>query len=310
MSSRMSAWWRPRSSQLTSRFRPGRRHDPRGARSSPRRIVLFSDPDTLRADGIPGWATTRRVVSTLNDQSVAVVLWGNETRAEMELIQSDLNLDHPFISENGGGLFVPHRYFHDPPTGGRAAPNYQVVDFGKPYYQVAEALREIADRVGVQVMGFSHMSIEDVARNCGLSLAQARLAKLREYDEPFRILNADPATYSRICGALRRFALRCFTHEAFHHATGVVDKGQSVRTLAALYRRAYEGSVLTIGLARTSSETCLLQAVDIPMVMQSDAVDAPRLARKVPTARLIRINGAHAWYDAILQVLEDQRALQ
>jgi mannosyl-3-phosphoglycerate phosphatase len=309
MPGRMTAWW-PRSSEFTSRFWAGRRHDPLDAQSSRRRIVLFSDPDTLREDGVPGWATTRRVVSTLEDQSVTVVLWGNETRAEMELIQNDLNLQHPFISENGGGLFVPHGYFHDPPAGGRAARNYQVVDFGKPYYQVTEALREIADKVGVEVIGFSRMSIEDVAQNCGLSLAQARLAKLREYDEPFRILNAEPATYSRICGALRRLALRCFTHEAFHHATGVVDKGHSVRTLASLYRRAYEGRVLTIGLAKASSGACLLQAVDIPMVVQSDTVDAPRLARKVPTARMISINGAHGWCEGILPVLEDQRAVR
>jgi mannosyl-3-phosphoglycerate phosphatase len=274
------------------------------------RIVLFSDPDTLRDDGMPGWAATRRAVRTVEEHGIAVVLCGNETRSEMELIQSDLDLREPFISENGGGLFVPHGYFPDgPPPAGRPARNYQVVDFGKPYWQVAEGLHAVARKVRVEVIGFSDMSIEDVARNCRLSLAQARLAKLREYDEPFRVLDAGPAAYSRICGALRRLDLRCFTHEAFHHATGVGDKARSVKMLASLYRQAFHRQVLTVGLARASSETSLLHAVDIPMVIQSGAVDAARLARKVPTARLIDANGGGGWCNAILQLADDQRTV-
>jgi mannosyl-3-phosphoglycerate phosphatase len=309
MPSRMTAWW-SRSNEFTSRFWAGQRHDRKGPEPSAARIVVFSDPDTLREGGAHGWAMTRGAVRTLEDQGVAIVLWGNETRSEMELIQSDLDLRDPFISENGGGLFVPHGYFPDRPGAGRASHNYDVVDFGRPYYLIAEALHAVADKIGVDVIGFSDMSIQDVAQDSGLSLAQARLAKLREYDEPFRTLDAEPATYSRICGALRRLDLRCFTHEAFHHATGVVDKTRSVRMLASLYREAYHGQVLTAGLARASSETCLLQAVDIPMVVQSDAADPARLTRKVPTARLIGVNGPRGWCDAILQLVKEQRAVR
>ena len=305
MPSLMAAWWPP-SSGFTSRFWARRRRDRVEFWSQAKRIVLFTDPDTLRDEGSPGWAETRAAISALEDQGIAVVLWGNETRSEMELIQSDLNLHHPFISENGGGLFVRHGYFHDQPVDGRAAPNYHVVDFGKPYYLVAEALHEVARKVGVDVIGFSDLSIQDVAQDCGLSLAQARLAKLREYDEPFRILDSGPATYSHICSALRRHGFRCFTHEAFHHATSVADKAQSLRMVASLYRQEYNGHVLTVGLAKEPSETCLLQAVDIPVVVQSNGVDTSRLGRKVPTARFTSGGGPRGWSEAILQLVDGQ----
>ena len=305
MPSRMTAWW-SRSNEFTSRFWVGQRHDRKGPEPSAARVVVFSDPDTLREDGAHGWAMTRGAVRTLEDQCVAVVLWGNETRSEMELIQSDLGLRDPFISENGGGLFIPHGYFPDRPGAGRASHNYHVVDFGRPSYQVAEALHAVADKIGVDVIGFSDMSIQDVAQDCGLSLAQARLAKLREYDEPFRMLDSEPAAYSRICSALRRLGLRCFTHETFHHASGVTDKAQSLRLLASLYRRAHSGQVLTVGLAKRPSETCLLHAVDIPMIVQSDAADGTRLGRKVPIARLVSASGTGAWCQAILQLVDGQ----
>jgi mannosyl-3-phosphoglycerate phosphatase len=282
----------------------GHRGDPIARSSSARRIVLFTDPDTLREDGRRDGDATRSIVSALENEGIAVVLWGNETRSEMELVQSDLKLRHPFISENGGGLFIRHGYFPDRPAIGRSIQSYDVIDFGRPYYEVAEALHEIARRSEWQVIGFSGMSIEDVGRECSLSLAQARLAKLREYDEPFRMAGSEPATYSRLCHALRRLGYRCFTHEGFHHATGVVDRTQSVRTLSSLYRHACDGPVLTVGLAKAPSETCLLHAVDIPLVVRSAEGDGVRLAQKAPTARFIDAGNPSGWCEAILQKVD------
>ena len=303
MPSLRADWW-PRSTGFAARWWAGHRRDRFDSRSSASRIVLFTDPDTLREGGRRDWAKTRTLVGALEDHGIAVVLWGNETRSEMELIQNDLNLHHPFISENGGGLFIRHGYFADRLAIGRGIQSYDVIDFGKPYYEVAEALHEVARRSDCQMIRFGVMSIEDVARECGLSLAQARLAKLREYDEPFRVADSEPATYSRLCSALRRLGYRCFTHESFHHATGVADRTQSVRTLISLYRHGYDGRVLTAGLAKARSETSLLQAVDIPLVVRSAGVDAARLAHKIPIARFIDAGGARSWCEAILQAVD------
>ena len=304
MSSLTTAWW-SRSSGFTSRLWAGRSGRAKG-QSSATRIVLFSDPDTLREDGVPGWAATCAAIRTLEERGVAVVLWGNETRSQMEVIQRNLELHHPFISETGGGLFVPHGYFPDRLVGGRAVTNYRVVDFGKPYHIVAETLHEVARKLAVNITGFSDMSIQDVANDCGLSLAQARLAKLREYDEPFRMQDSEPAIYSRMCSALRRLGLRCFTHEAFHHATSVASRTHSLRLLASLYRQTSASHVLTIGLAKARSETCVLQAVDIPVVVQGNTTDAARLGRKVPTARFTNTDGPDEWSDAIAQLIDAQ----
>jgi mannosyl-3-phosphoglycerate phosphatase len=298
MASLTSAWW-PRPFGFTSRLadeHPGSRIEPP---DEPDRIVLFSDPDTLRNGCGSSSAAMRSAIATFEEHNVAVVLWGNETRSEMELIQSDLNLHHPFISENGGGLFIPHSYFLNLPDDVEAAPNYDVIHLGRPYYEVAEALHATGHKLGIDIIGFSDMSIQDVAHTCDLSLAQARLAKLREYDEPFRVLSSEPSAYSRVCQALKRLGFRCFLHESFHHASSVPDKAQSLTLLTSLYR-ADAGRVLTIGLAQEASEVCLLRAVDIPLVLYSDKADSTRLGRKVPTARFV---DAGAWCQAVLQLV-------
>jgi predicted mannosyl-3-phosphoglycerate phosphatase (HAD superfamily) len=146
------------------------------------------------------------------------------------------------------------------------------------------------------------MSVQDVANDCRLSLAQARLATLREYDEPFRMVDANPAVQGRLYQGLHRAGFRCFTHEAYHHATGVTDKTESVRTLTSLYRRQFH-EVLTLGLARDPDELGLLQAVDVPVVILSDAANAARLLRKVPTARLADNGSPRAWRKTIWNVV-------
>jgi predicted mannosyl-3-phosphoglycerate phosphatase (HAD superfamily) len=148
------------------------------------------------------------------------------------------------------------------------------------------------------------MSIPEVAQWCGLSLVEARLAKLREYDEPFRIVDSNPASYSRMCSALRRVGLRCFAHEAFHHATGVADKTDSMRLVTALYRDAQSGPVLTIGLGNAASEIGLLRTVDVPLIVAGSSPDEARVGRKVPNARVIAGDRPSAWCDAILSAVD------
>jgi mannosyl-3-phosphoglycerate phosphatase len=266
--------------------------------SASRRIVVLADPDTFRSHSPSSLGAARDTLSALAGHGVAVVLWGKESRAELELIQHDLSVRDPFISENGGGLFLPSGYFARLPHDTRARAGYDVIDFGRPYHHVADLLHEVADRVGVEVTSFRDLSINQVAERFQVSLPQALRAKLREYDEPFRIASADPAVQSRLFTALRRAGLRCFAQGHYHHATSVADKAESIRTLTALYRQTWT-EVVTVGLASDPVETCMLEAVDIPIVIRSKSIDAPRLLSQVPTARFVDSNDCCGWSEFI-----------
>ena len=291
----MTIDWRPRALHAAVWRRSGNQ---RARRSDERRIVVFADPDTVRNHSASPLGATRDTLNALADHGVVVVLWGHEPRAELELIQQDLSIRHPFISENGGGLFLPCGYFARVYSDTRATAGYDAIDFGRPYHHVADVLHEVADRLGVEVTSFRDLSINQIAEQCQLSLPQALRAKLREYDEPFRIAGADPSVQSRLFTALRRAGLRCFAQGHFHHATSVADKTESIRTLTALYRQTGT-EVITVGLARDPVDTCMLQAVDIPIVICSRSIDVPRLLSKVPTARFVDSNERCGWSELI-----------
>jgi mannosyl-3-phosphoglycerate phosphatase len=292
----MTIDWRPRALHAGVRRRSGNQR--RARQSDSRRIVVFADPETVRNHSAPSFSATRDTLSALADYGVVVVFWGSEARADLELLQQDLAVQHPFISENGGGLFLPRGYFALLPNHARVTAGYDVIDFGRPYDHVANLLHEVADRLRVRVTSFRDLSINQIAEQLQLSLPQALRAKLREYDEPFRVARADPAVQRCLFTALRRAGLRCFAQGHFHHATTVADKAESIRTLTALYRQAGT-EVITIGLARDPVDTCMLQAVDIPIVICSKSIDVRRLLSEVPTARFVDSNERCGWTELI-----------
>jgi mannosyl-3-phosphoglycerate phosphatase len=89
---------------------------------------------------------------------------------------------HPFITENGGAVFIPSSYFPFQPPGSQRHGYYDVIEYGTPYEILTSTLAEAALRSGCRVRGFSNLSAAEVAAVCGLSPADAELAKAREYD--------------------------------------------------------------------------------------------------------------------------------
>ena len=268
--------------------------------------VVFTDLDgTLLDHQSYSFEAAREALARLRQAEVPLVLCSSKTRMEIEGLQTRLDSFHPFVSENGAAIFIPPGYFPFTIPGAQERAGYHVVEFGRPYHEIVDLLHRTAALEKVPVVGFSDMSVSEVAEACGLSMLDARLAKLREYDEPFRILDEAPASRNRLLRALHRAGLRCVRGGRFDHVTGWVDKGISVATLRALYRRA-SGDVVTVGLGDSLNDLGLLREVDIPVVVQNPSAGAAgHLARKVPTARVTREHGAAGWGEAVSTILAE-----
>ena len=240
----------------------------------------------------------------LRRERVPIVFCSSKTRAEMEHIQQRLDLRHPFISENGGAVFVPEGYFGFNVPNARQVAGYQAVEYGWPYADVVEKLHRTAERLRIDIVGFSDMSVDEVAIDCGLPLLQARLAKLREYDEPFRILGVDPSARTRLFKALGAIRLGGTTGGRYEHAgTPPAGKWAGVSLLCALYRRAF-GAVSTVGLGGDLSDVSWLRHVDIPVIASRETDMAAALRPHVPTVRLPRAVDEAGWGHVIAEVVQ------
>lgn len=238
---------------------------------SPRQLVIFTDLDGSLLDPVTySWAAAREALDTLRQCEIPLVLVSSKTRAEIESLRIGLRHHHPFISENGGAVFIPTGYFSKTPAQGRRHDGLEVIELGTPYETLRTALREIERAVGIPMRGFRDMSVEEVAERTGLGRADAELAMEREYDEPFLV--EGPST---LLAAIQREAkergLTVTRGGRFHHLLGESDKGRACLHVLNRYRQEGEGlprPVWSAAIGDSANDLPMLRVVDQPIAVQ------------------------------------------
>jgi len=187
-------------------------------------VVVFS-VDGLMACPHSMTSEVESVLRRVTAKRLPLVLFSTKTRAELEFIQQGLGLRHPFVCENGAAVYVPTGYFDIPVPTTRVVPGYEVIEFGRPYAEVVDALHRTARSLGIDIVGFHDMAIEDVAVEWRLPLLQARLAKMREYGEPFRIVSGNLRHRQQLIRALWPAGIACTCMGQYDHAGAPAGEG-------------------------------------------------------------------------------------
>lgn len=250
--------------------------------------IVFTDLDgTLLDHETYAWQAAGPAIDRLRALAIPWIFVTSKTRAETEHWRRLLGNEHPYVVENGAAAYWPAAYFPEEPR--------SALVWGLPYAEVLSGLAAATGEVGCRIRGFHQMSVEEVAAACGLPFGLAALARQREFDEPFELL--DPAAEAELEAALARRRLRLSRGGRFHHASGPADKAGAVRALQQLYEK-YSGPVTTIGLGDALNDLEMLRAVDRPVIIRS--AQSARLASELPHALLTERPGPEGWNAAIL----------
>lgn len=230
----------------------------------------------------------------LKRRNVPLVFVSSKTRAEIEYWRIKAGNFHPFVVENGGAIVIPEGYFDRPSPRPRPTQQVEVVALGVDYPTLVAELNRASKAVDCPVEGFSDMTPERIASELGLSLEQARLAKQREFDEPFRILNEDRA--GELFREIGRAGLSCSAGGRLFHVFGRSDKGTAVGELIRRYEAAW-GPLRTIGLGDGMNDLPMLQRVSVAVIVRSETDG--ELTRYLPHALLSAETGPAGWNEAV-----------
>lgn len=269
-------------------------------------VIVFSDLDgTLLDLHSYSFEGARPALDLLRTLAVPLVLCTSKTRAEVETWRARLDNGHPFIVENGAALYVPRDYFakqFDPVV---VRGEYAVIEIGRRYTDILEILRAASRETGCRVRGFHAMSVGEISTACALPIDQSALAKKREYDEPFEILEGDQRL---LLQAIEKCGGRWTRGGRFHHVHGNNDKAHCVRLLTHYYERNSRQPVVTVGLGDSLNDAGFLNSVNIPVILASP--DTQELRVLVPKARVVVPGGPEGWNSIILQILKDELTSQ
>jgi mannosyl-3-phosphoglycerate phosphatase len=256
-------------------------------------VVVFSDADrVLREPAADALACARVLLAHLDRERVGLVLCSNKTRAELELLHDELGLQQPFVAEGGAAAFIPAGYFGVRPPEAQARSGYDVLEFGPPYAAVVRTLHTTAARLGVAIQGFSDMTVEAIAEVCALPLLRARLSTLREYVEPFTVLDA-PTGGARLLRALAGAGLQVVTRDGWHYLGGTSGYTPATRALRRLYERA-------------ADRVHAIDLLDAPGIVAHPAGTASLLAPRDGTGD-VAIPDATAWAEHVLHTVASLR---
>jgi mannosyl-3-phosphoglycerate phosphatase family protein len=243
------------------------------------RIIVFTDLDGTLLDETYSFSAARQSLELLSGKGIPLILCSSKTRVEVEHYRALLRNRHPFVSENGGGIFVPEDYFPDETVlarhGAIRDKNCSAIRLGMPYVDLrAEIVRLRA--MGFDITGFGDLSVEGVAARTGLSPGEAALSKVREFDEPF-FFEGDADLKQDLIRAVRDRGLQV-TEGRILHITGDNDKGKATALLSTIYRE-HSGICATIALGDGPNDLPMLQCVDYPAaVRRSDGTVHPALS--------------------------------
>ena len=268
------------------------------------KMVIFSDLDgTLLDRNTYSFEPASPALIEIKGRSIPLILSSSKTRAEIEIYRKKLDNGHPFVSENGGAVFVPKDYFSFLFPYDRELEEYFVLELGVYYPQIREVLESIKRETGIRIRGFYDFSPEDISSLSGLSLKEAAFAKKREYDEPF-IVEGEEREIDIVKKKIMMKGLNYAWGGKFHHILGKNDKGKAVEILKELYENQFF-SISTVGIGDSLNDLPMLSIVDHPILLKGESGFSSLILEEIKNLTLMEGTGPRAWNEAILSVLKD-----
>jgi mannosyl-3-phosphoglycerate phosphatase len=235
-------------------------------------------------------------INWLKEIGVPLIFCSAKTRAEQEVYRHKLGVFHPFIVENGGAIFIPRGYFPFSFDYHKSVDELLVIELGTSYSKVRQLMNKIRDEGEFHFRGFGDMSDEEVAKETGLDIESAKLAKQREYDETVIITSGE---IDKFLQKIKQASLNWTHGGRFYGVMGDNDKGEAVKIVTGLYREMW-GEIETIGIGDSLNDLPMLSVVDIPILVQKrdytwENMDAPNL-------RKVRGVGPEGWSRTIKEI--------
>jgi mannosyl-3-phosphoglycerate phosphatase family protein len=268
-----------------------------------KKLIIFTDLDgTLLDYSAYSFEAALPALYLIKERNIPLIICSSKTRKEIEHYREKLGNLHPFISENGGGIYIPKGYFESRVKSQEfreGGVNYNVIRLGAKYADLRSVLNTLRSE-GFDIKGFGDMTVEEVAGVTGLSVEEAMMAKERDFDEPFLFKGGGEET-ERLFERIQGMGFN-YTQGRFFHILGNSDKGKAVSVLIDLFKREH-GDVVTVAIGDSPNDIPMLERADYPVVVQKpDGSYDPQII--IPNVLKANGIGPAGWNEAVMKLKE------
>ncbi len=248
-------------------------------------ILYFAVDDLIPPRGklVPG---LDEFAATLDHRGIPSVWLTNRTRLQMDDPRRKLTHTHPFIAEDGCGVFLPEDYFHLRPQASTSKPRgtatvrlgrFTCLPIAEQQPAASNALEALSEETGVSVVPLRSLPPHELAQNLDLPPREAELTRQRDFDELFFFAGASDQDIKKFQAAAGNNRNIQFRQRGVLWSLAI---GASVRRcvdeLSKLYDRALRSHARTIAIATPGQEAALFAACDRSILL----TDKPKEERE------------------------------
>ena len=265
-----------------------------------KQIIIFTDLDgTLLNHEDYSFEDAKPALNRIKQNQIPLIIVTSKTRKEVEVLQKELHIEEPFIVENGGGIFFPKKYSHFRLINCFSKDGYRVIQLGKSYKEIREFVEKVKDKFGIT--GFGDMTIEDVMKYTGLPYEKAKLAKEREFTEPFLI--DDESKIPQLQKLAMEEGIRITKGGRFYHFIGEnQDKGKAVEITIKVFKANLNKDILSAGLGDSQNDIPMLKKVNIPVLIPKPDGSYEKI--EIPNLIKAPYPGSKGWNVAVNSILD------
>ena len=224
-------------------------------------LWVVSDVDGTLMDHSYNLTPAKETIKTLQKLSIPVILCTSKTAAEVKVIRKELNLNDPYIVENGAAIYGESL----------EKVNGEII-LGKKYETLEEILNLISKEIDYKLIPLNNLSDSDATELTGLKGNSLTLMRDRHWSMPF--LNPPCFLEERINICCKKFKVDIFKGNRMSHLLSEnSNKGKAINTLK---KYSNVKNIKIIGLGDSPNDLPLLLNSDFRIVIPG--IDGPNLS--------------------------------
>jgi mannosyl-3-phosphoglycerate phosphatase len=270
--------------------------------------VVYSDLDgTLLDHHDYSFEKALPAINLLKHLSIPIIPVTSKTRAELEPLRDQLEINTPFIVENGAAVFIPKSFPMDFSTNElEDVDGYWVKSFSPNSLYWSSVMDELSDKFPNCFQSFSQMNIENVVELTGLTHFQASLASKREYSDPIYWFGND-AQYDALSEYCQHLEIEVVKGGRFVHLLKGADKGKALAWFQKFLQASESETIQSIALGDGENDLAMLQQADVAVQIRSPNHDFPVYFPLTNEQRLIQTQeeGPAGWNESIHMIFKE-----
>jgi mannosyl-3-phosphoglycerate phosphatase len=243
--------------------------------------VAIDDLLPARGKGVHG---LDEFTAALDHHGIPAVWLTSRTRLQIDEPRRKLAHTHPFIAEDGCGVFLPEDYFHLRPQSSTSRPRgtdtvrlgrFTCIPIAEQQPAASDALETLAAETGVSVVSLRSLPPRELAQNTNLAPREAELARQRDFDELFFFAGASQEDVERFQSAGRIHNIQLRQRGVLWSLAIGASVRRCVGELSKLYDRALRSHARTIGIATPGQEEALFAVCDRAILLRDKTEQQP-----------------------------------